>query len=57
MNLGQVRINHILIFISQFKNYIDEVSIKYEFVYSIYLNLNVISNKNRYLEVINWKQQ
>ena len=53
MNLGQVRINHILIFISQFKNYIDEVSIKYEFVYSIYLNLNVISNKNRYLEVIN----
>lgn len=53
MNLIQVRINHILIFISQFKNYIDEVFIKYAFVYSIYLNSNVISNKKRYLEVIN----
>lgn len=57
MNLGQVRINFIYKIIDLFKNSICKVFIKYWCVYSIYLNSNVISNKNKYLEVINWKQQ
>lgn len=53
MNLGQVRINFIYKIIDLFKNSICKVFIKYWCVYSIYLNSNVISNKNKYLEVIN----
>lgn len=57
MNLRQVRINFIYEIIDLFKNSICKVFIKYWCVYSIYLNSNVISNKNKYLEVINWKQR
>lgn len=57
MNLRQVRINFIYKIIDLFKNPTCKVFIKYRCVYSIYLNSNVISNKDKYLEVINWKQQ